>query len=203
MTPSITFSNFENQLKFSPCSINQFKHFLLANSTHASKQASSCLLNIPQRSNNFNNPNGEYPGQFWTANDQCKQIWGNESTFCLEYKGNMCETLFCRKNSTEISCTGLFSATDGTTCDSGKMCLNKKCTQHEQAQVGDCVIGESIVTPSTFSLKTGQVQMSCENFFKWSVNNNSTTTPKYFCDNYQHICCSSCKSKKIYFLLVI
>jgi hypothetical protein len=45
-------------------------------------QQASCLANIPGSSNSTVFTNNILPGQFITADDQCKQIYGSTASFC-------------------------------------------------------------------------------------------------------------------------
>ena len=81
-SPSVD-QNQLNIFKFSPCSISQLKSRLLL-SNGALNSTYQCLSNSPT-----NMPNEtvwaeriETPGIIWTADDQCKMLYGNQSSFC-------------------------------------------------------------------------------------------------------------------------
>jgi hypothetical protein len=82
VSPSLD-QNRLNIFKFSSCSINQLKSRLLL-SNGALNSVSECLSNSPT-----NMPNETVwaeriatPGLIWSADDQCKMLYGNQSSFC-------------------------------------------------------------------------------------------------------------------------
>ena len=82
--------------------------------------AATCLLNTPA-STSFENVTK--PGQWWTADDQCKMIYGSSASFCVSQSNLVCSALPCRTTNTDNTCvyTYGYAAADGTTCSSGNV----------------------------------------------------------------------------------
>ena len=71
-----------NVWRFSSCSINAFKSVILKNGNSAVSDQGSCLTNVPG-SNGLNvYVDDKQPGQYLTADDQCKQMYGSTASFC-------------------------------------------------------------------------------------------------------------------------
>jgi hypothetical protein len=128
MSPQPIFSQFQNSVLFSSCSINQFKALLLVLNISPSTQA-QCLLNTP--TSLIDPPviltvKDQLPGQSFTPDDQCKQIHGSQAKFCSEFfYVNICETLFCREDSQSLNCVATDGAVEGTACGSGKVTIQR------------------------------------------------------------------------------
>ena len=85
MNPTNTFplNNPLNLLKFSRCSIEQFKLALLNNELNGASKMAQCLINVPAVSTAEESFVKDFlPGQIWTADDQCKMIYGPKASFC-------------------------------------------------------------------------------------------------------------------------
>lgn len=61
-------------------------------------------------------------GQIWSANDQCKNQFGNDYSFCTDHYQSICTVLYC-KNVNSTTCSGYYGAAEGTSCDSGKVII--------------------------------------------------------------------------------
>lgn len=84
MTASLgTFTtNLVNNLKLSSCSVNSIKNNLLTNAFTSVGQNALCLTNIVTDTSTDYLVANLLPGQFFTANDQCKMVYGSNSSFC-------------------------------------------------------------------------------------------------------------------------
>jgi hypothetical protein len=115
-------SSFQNSVYFSNCSKEQIKSFLL-NKNGTASNVSQCLLNKPSFDGELSfelPPNRQLPGQSFTPDDQCKQQFGDLSSYCPERTYNICELMYCRVNNTSdySQCLRSDGAADGTFCNS-------------------------------------------------------------------------------------
>jgi hypothetical protein len=82
-TEPIRDANNRNLLRFSSCSIKKFKTTLLTDDKSSVSFKGSCLQNSPEQvPSEVSQTDYHYPGQIWTADDQCKLVYGQNSTFC-------------------------------------------------------------------------------------------------------------------------
>lgn len=112
-----------------------------------------------KKSRNFH---GVDSSQFLNPDEQCKILLGREASFCRSFKDQLCESLFCRKSVKEPCIELANGAKDGTTCESGKICLQKACVENSQAQVGECLFGDDLVTQEAIGMKLPLSQMECK-----------------------------------------
>ncbi len=85
MSTQISENNLVNLYKFSPCSINQFKYSLLKFDRRSVSMLGKCLANNPtvdEEIKSLKIDNKLLPGQAFTADDQCKMIFGSTASFC-------------------------------------------------------------------------------------------------------------------------
>ena len=75
--------NSRNLLRLSSCSIKKLKSILLTEDKRSVSFKGICLKNIPsQIPIELTQTDYHYPGQIWNADDQCKLVYGVNSTFC-------------------------------------------------------------------------------------------------------------------------
>ncbi len=75
--------NLENLFKFSSCSLNNIKAALLTENKKSATEKASCLVNNPSYETiDLVNIDNKLPGQSFTADDQCKMIYGKTASFC-------------------------------------------------------------------------------------------------------------------------
>lgn len=84
MTPGVgTYNkNLLNLFKFSSCSIQAFKSHLLSEDKQSVSKKASCLAKSTLKLSKLIELYGELPGQAFTADDQCKMIYGKTASFC-------------------------------------------------------------------------------------------------------------------------
>ncbi|RNA14579.1 flocculation FLO11-like, partial [Brachionus plicatilis] len=187
------FSNILNQQRLSNCSILFIKNNLLENNFGAVADNAQCMINVPP-----NQPYDDYqnPGLFWTADDQCKMIYGPTATFCHDRNADMCLTLSCRVNSEATECTrtsGLGAAI-GTVCDQGKMCSNGVCEQNLQAPLDNCVFGDDVVVNlQVIPDPLPKNQLTCQETLDYL--SSIGRFPYAYCNdpNFSKTCCQTCR----------
>jgi len=73
-----------------------------------------------------------------------------------------------------LGASGSIGAINGTSCDSGKTCLNRQCVNNPQAPKGNCLYGDDLV----MSINIGNVTsfptplMSCSAVIQLLISNN-------------------------------
>ncbi|XP_059162266.1 A disintegrin and metalloproteinase with thrombospondin motifs like [Physella acuta] len=118
----------KNAFYFSPCSIRDMTY-------HLSKPTSACVKNEPPVYYSYDLRRLP-PGRVYSADMQCKLIFGKKSGFCME--GNwvdvMCGQLWCRDPNKESGCrtNSYLTALPGTECGVNKICY-----------LGECVLDSS------------------------------------------------------------
>lgn len=75
-------TNLVNNLRLSSCSINSIKNNLLTSGLSAVGQNALCLTNVVGTQPTDYLVANSLPGQSFTANDQCKMVYGSNSSFC-------------------------------------------------------------------------------------------------------------------------
>ncbi|RMZ94255.1 reprolysin family zinc metalloprotease, partial [Brachionus plicatilis] len=193
MSPFISYSKMDNLQRFSECSIEQIKNFILKDGM-ISKQA-ACLSKITKKE--FNLPgfaNFSLTGQYWNATDQCKMQYGHQATFCSSKTDNICNFLYCRPNN-ESDCVSIGPAVDGTFCDSNSVCAKGKC-QNPKAK-NSCIYGDDLVKPQDFGIGSSNLVVTCQEWF--SIMHNHGKSIDYFCNKLDgdKICCESCARYKL------
>ncbi|CAF0774887.1 unnamed protein product [Brachionus calyciflorus] len=164
--------------------------FLLV-SVHALNQTNSTDTNMPR---NFQ---GVDSSKFLNPDEQCKMLLGRDASFCRAFKDQMCTNLFCRKSLKEPCIEMPDGVQEGTTCDSGKICLQKSCTENTQAMVGECLFGDDVVTQESIGMKLPLTQMECKDVL-YHINQIGQA-PTAYCSNsnFRQICCETCQKYDI------
>ncbi|KAK3757872.1 hypothetical protein RRG08_014428 [Elysia crispata] len=129
MTPVGTHKHqvLKNAFYFSRCSIRDMY-------IHLSKPRSACVLDEPQVYHKYDLERYP-PGHLYTADQQCKLIFGKKSHFCDVYQkpdnleNIMCGLLWCKDPDKDNSCrtNSYLSALPGTRCGSNKVCHLGQC----------------------------------------------------------------------------
>ncbi|XP_046554423.1 A disintegrin and metalloproteinase with thrombospondin motifs 16-like [Haliotis rubra] len=120
MAPQTTseHNKLKNAFYFSPCSVRQMKKLL------GSEQA-ACVRDTPTVYYEYNLQRLP-PGQKYSADQQCKLIFGKKSEFCgtKNLKMVMCGQLWCKDPENGLTCRthSYLTALPGTTCREGKVC---------------------------------------------------------------------------------
>ncbi|CAF0730538.1 unnamed protein product [Brachionus calyciflorus] len=191
MAPSVSSGNLN---RFSQCSINQFKSLLLNPTLSGVSQQAQCLTNIPSNTpTEANLIQGKQPGEFLSADDQCKMAYGSSASFYTLGSSSICEVLLCYKNSTTSMAEGSVGAADGTLCDSGKVCQLGKCTPKQNAKTGSCLFGDGVIIQEVTGLILTSPQMKCKDFFNLIRSKNQSISGYCADDLIGQICCQSCK----------
>ena len=85
---------------------------------------------------------------------------------------------------------------NGTTCDSGKLCLNGQCVSNPQAPNGTCLFGDDLVSSGTIgnALTLPSPLMNCSAVIQLMSSNE--LDPVLFCQSSQVLfgkaCCNTC-----------
>ncbi|CAF0856252.1 unnamed protein product [Brachionus calyciflorus] len=191
MTPSLRFDKIENMQRFSTCSISQFKTALLLNGDWNAD--SYCLTNIPTNiPEEFQNANYSLTGQLYNFNDQCKMVHGSASSFCHFKASEICSKLWCRKSNNDQYCWSGTPAAEGTTCSSGKICINGNCTSSDLAPVSLCPFGNELVMNETEDITLPTKYVTCSEFL--TILNDNGKSQDAFCSSLsgQSSCCFTC-----------
>ena len=138
-----TESNKLNGWRFSACSVNYFNIFFTE--TLRTTGGSRCLYQTETISREVPSVASLLPGQFYGADEQCRQIFGPSSYVCrtmLVNVSNFCPTMWCKYISTK--CVRLVAAR-GTTCGNKRWCIAGQCVYDRSApSVPDnCPLGNS------------------------------------------------------------
>ena len=108
----------------------------------------------------------------------------------------MCKTLYCRRNSNGSCEAATVGALEGTTCESGKLCVKSFCTDSPKAPLGDCLFGDDVVSEESIGMKLSSKQMTCSSVLGYIMSINQTATAYCSNSNFRQLCCQTCKSKK-------
>ncbi|BFZ04830.1 hypothetical protein BsWGS_07869 [Bradybaena similaris] len=141
----VTESNKFNPWLFSSCSVDKFTAFI--STTLRTTAGRTCLTQQLAVSSGVASVGERLPGQEFSPDDQCRMIYGNGSRMCRGEEfgaaSEICVSMFCFDPSTTGTCYKQ-KATMGTTCGSGKLCLNGKCVTDSRAPTIDenCVYGD-------------------------------------------------------------
>lgn len=123
-----------NQWHFSKCSIEYFRSFI----SDLMSKGSTCLTERFSDAKVVDSK--EMPGQVFNPNQQCQQIWGNDSYICQGTEfGNassICTSMYCLDPSTDNDCV-LQTAARGTSCGYKKWCLEGRCVYSDKAPERD------------------------------------------------------------------
>ncbi|CAH3196092.1 unnamed protein product, partial [Porites evermanni] len=108
-------------MKWSRCSRAYIHSFL-------NSKASKCLRHRANRSPLFLPTH--YPGVAFTADEQCKQQYGNRAGHCRKYKYRLCEELWCEIKGERLCRSKLNPAAPGTACAPDKWCMYGECVSN-------------------------------------------------------------------------
>ncbi|XP_063418817.1 A disintegrin and metalloproteinase with thrombospondin motifs 7-like [Mytilus trossulus] len=165
-----------NQWQFSRCSIEYFRSFI----SDLMSKGATCLTESFKDARVVDSKN--MPGQVFTPNQQCQQIWGNQSYICQGTEfGNassICTSMYCLDPSTDNDCV-LQTAVRGTSCGFRKWCVEGRCIYSDEAPEKDdkCPHGDQ---PGV-----AFVGQTCEALV--------STTPAYcYQEKVRSRCCASC-----------
>ncbi|ESO86914.1 hypothetical protein LOTGIDRAFT_235128 [Lottia gigantea] len=140
-----TSNNAFNPWTFSRCSIKYFTDYI--NSIGDSIKQRQCLLNKIEVDVTLPDVIDDQPGQEFTPDQQCTNIYGNTSYLCrgtsFGLGESICKAMFCRNPHTTRKCV-LHSAAEGTSCGDRKWCHQGHCVYSKLApsrQAG-CIFGD-------------------------------------------------------------
>ncbi len=123
----------------------------------------------------------------------------------------MCSALFCRPNTITSICYSsplvgalnpLIGAAVGTSCASGMICDQGQCVANSLAPVGDCLLGDDVVTSENSGLNSDltsrfpNIQNTCQQIITFLKSQN--LFPLAYCNTntqFKSTCCQTCKSK--------
>lgn len=107
----------------------------------------------------------------------------------------MCESLYCRDSDSEPCVKASDGIRDGSICASGKICLQKSCIENDQGKVGECLLGDDIVTQESIGMNLPSPKMQCKQVLKHIEKMGQASTAYCTNSNFRSICCDTCKSK--------
>ncbi|XP_028678986.1 A disintegrin and metalloproteinase with thrombospondin motifs 17 [Erpetoichthys calabaricus] len=110
-----------SDLSWSSCSRDDLENFLRS-------KASGCLLETDPRGRHVLKLPPKLPGMHYSADEQCKILFGTNATFCNNMEHLMCSGLWCLVEGDTSCKTKLDPPLDGTECGADKWC-----------RAGDCV----------------------------------------------------------------
>ncbi|KAB7495186.1 A disintegrin and metalloproteinase with thrombospondin motifs 16 [Armadillidium nasatum] len=119
----------ERGFRWSPCSVEQFHHFL-------NGETATCLYNLPHEDESLPRI---LPGKLLTLDAQCRKDRGTTACFKDE---RVCAQLFCFDSSSGF-CVSYRPAAEGSDCGNGKICLNGKCVYDNENSISDLDIHRS------------------------------------------------------------
>lgn len=120
----------ERGFRWSPCSVQQFRHFLLG-------ETATCLYNYPHENQLLARM---LPGSMLSLDDQCRRDRG--TTACFK-DSRVCAQLFCYDSSSGY-CVSYRPAAEGSPCGDGQTCKNGRCI----AEIENIIPDYTHVTPS-------------------------------------------------------
>lgn len=134
-------SNFDNAFRFSHCSIRSFNEYI----NRLNNEDRNCLAersDLPTVTDNSLSP-----GQQYSADEQCQQLYGPSSFYCA---GGSRDALICERMECWVAELGLCYASteqrafDKTTCGNRRWCLGGRCVQDTAApeSTDSCVFGD-------------------------------------------------------------
>ncbi|RNA04637.1 cadherin-related tumor suppressor [Brachionus plicatilis] len=154
------------------------------------------LANVgAQKSNKTNSRNFHAvdSAQLLNPDEQCKILLGKEASFCRSFANVVCESLYCRKSVKEPCIKLSDGVNDGTTCASGKVCLQKSCIKNAKGLVGECLFGDDLVTQESIGMNLPSPQMQCKQVLDHIEKIGQATTAYCKNSNFRTICCETCK----------
>ena len=126
----------------------------------------------------------------------------------------MCAALSCRPSKNTSICiesplVGALNppigAAVGTTCASGMICDQGQCVANSLEPVGECVLGDDVVTSensglnSSLTSKFPNIQNTCQQIITFLASQN--LFPLAYCTTntqFASTCCQTCRSKKCF-----
>uniref|UniRef100_A0A0B6Z6Y3 Peptidase M12B domain-containing protein n=1 Tax=Arion vulgaris TaxID=1028688 RepID=A0A0B6Z6Y3_9EUPU len=140
---TVTESNKLNYWIFSFCSINSFSTYI--DDILRTPSGIGCLTQQLPTSSDVPDVSDRLPGQEYTADDQCRMLYGNSSKMCrgkeFGLPADICTSMYCSNPRTPGICYQ-YVAVMGTTCGNGKLCMDGKCVEDSRAPTEDCVFGD-------------------------------------------------------------
>ncbi|KAF0296377.1 A disintegrin and metalloproteinase with thrombospondin motifs 8 [Amphibalanus amphitrite] len=112
----------EKGFKWSPCSLEEFDHFL-------NGETATCLYNAPHERNNLDR---HLPGKLLSLDAQCKRDRGTSACFKDD---RVCAQLFCFDQATGY-CVSYRPAAEGSPCGVGKYCRDGYCVTDDSGGNG-------------------------------------------------------------------
>ncbi|XP_037076831.1 uncharacterized protein LOC119098004 [Pollicipes pollicipes] len=112
----------EKGFKWSPCSLEEFDHFL-------NGETATCLYNAPHERNNLDR---HLPGKLLSLDAQCKRDRGTSACFKDD---RVCAQLFCFDQATGY-CVSYRPAAEGSPCGVGKYCRDGYCVTDDSSGNG-------------------------------------------------------------------
>lgn len=202
-------ANSRSLLRFSSCSIKKLKANLLTEDKSNVAFKGICLKNVPEQiPTEATQTEYHYPGQIWTADDQCKLVYGLNASFCRDKVDHVCGNLYCRISNMENRCIAIGAAAEGTSCGEARICLQEVCTSsnmmgfqskadltymQKNSPNEQCQFGDDIVTQDLVGVQLKMAQMSCQAFLNFVFDQNQP--PNLYCseEKFAKSCCQTCK----------
>ena len=91
-------------------------------------------------------------------------------------------------------------AADGTTCASGRICIQGQCTSSSSALTGDCLFPDDVLRQGfsygIFGFRLPNAVMTCQELIDYTVNTLRYSST-FLCSipSFKNMCCNTCKSK--------
>lgn len=185
MATSAKHSNSNNSFYFSPCSVRELVKNIFK------KDNFKCLLNEAKHNDDYLNLIKISPGQIYTPNQQCLQLYGpnampmfnlflflrkfenlvNLNILYLRYghkmdgeslfEDEMCANLWCTADG--ITTVTSFPAAPGSSCGNGKWCSVGQCVKNSKAPSGKCIFEDHFEFCENFLQRFG-LRNVCLNF---------------------------------------
>lgn len=112
----------------------------------------------------------------------------------------ICSNLYCRRNSSDFSCSGVSGAPmEGTICEPGKLCRYGICIDDPSASTKECPFGDDKISINYQSLFTGisfpSSLINCSQLFGLIAAKNQSISGYCELKDVQKLCCQSCQSE--------
>ncbi|XP_055886023.1 uncharacterized protein LOC129926392 isoform X3 [Biomphalaria glabrata] len=134
-----------NPWLFYPCSVSYFTSFL--KKKLSSSRGYTCLVYAVEASADIPDVSDKLLGQVIKPDQQCQQVFGNDSFFCRASESKRSITEICQAMLCADVLRGLCIpqiALTGTSCGDGKVCINGQCVSDPYAPQLDenCAFGD-------------------------------------------------------------
>jgi hypothetical protein len=89
---------------------------------------------------------------------------------------------------------------EGTTCDSGRICINNKCVRSILAPINSCVFNDQLIFQSHFGdrLRLPYSPMNCESYLEYAYKNLAYDDFSGCLNPFvKENCCKACRSKHL------